>query len=121
MIAEKSKVGTINGEDIWRVDKFEMLSYMRNDNHLNEQQKKCNEAYRSMIEYVLKHEHFYFSYTYDITHTLQRLQNITPDFLMTPLYERADERFVWNQNLIRNFNAPKEISRYILPVMLGCE
>lgn len=42
-----------------------------------------------MIETILKFESFFFSYTYDLTHTLQRLQNTTPEFLMTPLYERV--------------------------------
>jgi hypothetical protein len=42
-----------------------------------------------MVEAIFKFETFYFSYSYDITHTLQRLQNTSPDFSMTPLYERV--------------------------------
>ncbi len=38
VIGSKSKAGVINGEDIWKVDQMELLSYTRNDNHLNEQQ-----------------------------------------------------------------------------------
>ena len=38
MITSKSKAGAINGEEIWKIDQLELLSYTRNDNHLNEQQ-----------------------------------------------------------------------------------
>ncbi len=58
------------------------------------QQKRFNSEYRNMIETILKFETFFYSYTYDITHTLQRLQNTTPEFLMMPLYERVKKRFV---------------------------
>lgn len=34
-----------------------------------------------MIEQVLETPYMYFSYTYDLTHSLQRLHNTTPDFL----------------------------------------
>ena len=42
-----------------------------------------------MIEYILGSENFYFSYTYDLTHTLQRLQNTTPEFYSAPLIDRV--------------------------------
>ena len=34
-----------------------------------------------MIESALNTPYLYFSYSYDITHTLQRLHNTTPEFL----------------------------------------
>jgi hypothetical protein len=40
-----------------------------------------NELYISMVENVLNTSFLYFSYSYDITHTLQRLHNTTPEFL----------------------------------------
>lgn len=119
IISSKSKAGMINGEEIWKIDQLELLSYTRNDNHLNDQQKKFNSTYKNLVETIFKFETFYFSYSYDITHSLQRLQNTTPEFLMTPLFVRADERFLWNCNAIRNFNSPREIARYLVPVILG--
>jgi hypothetical protein len=38
IISSKSKAGMINGEEIWKIDQLELLSYTRNDNHLNDQQ-----------------------------------------------------------------------------------
>jgi SacI homology domain len=34
-----------------------------------------------MIEFMLGTPNFYFSYSYDLTHTLQRLHNTTPEYL----------------------------------------
>ena len=42
-----------------------------------------------MVENVLNAEHFYFSNTYDLTHTMQRLYNTSPDFISMPLHERV--------------------------------
>ena len=42
-----------------------------------------------MVENVLKTGYLYFSTTYDITHTLQRLHNTSPDFISIPLHERV--------------------------------
>ena len=38
-----------------------------------------------------------------------------------PLHERADERFVWNRHFIRELVSQPELSKFVLPVMLGCE
>lgn len=40
-----------------------------------------NRTYLNMIEAVLQTPYLYFSYTYDVTHTLQRLQHTPPEFL----------------------------------------
>jgi len=40
-----------------------------------------NKLYISMVESVLNTPFLYFSYSYDITHTMQRLHNTTPEFL----------------------------------------
>ena len=44
-----------------------------------------------MVQSVLQTDGFYFSYTYDLTHTLQRLSRTSPDFLQMPLYERVSD------------------------------
>lgn len=42
-----------------------------------------------MINGVLHTDAFYFASTYDLTHTLQRLANTSPDFQDTSLLERV--------------------------------
>ncbi|KAL7028765.1 hypothetical protein ACKWTF_005985 [Chironomus riparius] len=86
--------------------------------HLNETQKKENETYLAMIRTILDTPYLYFSYSYDITHTLQRLHSMSPDQLSLSLLERADQRFVWNSHLLRSFQRP-ELINFCLPLLLG--
>ncbi|RNA00287.1 phosphatidylinositide phosphatase SAC1, partial [Brachionus plicatilis] len=50
--------------------------------------KKINSSYKSMVENFLLTQNFYFSYTYDLTLSLQKLQETSPEFLALPLFER---------------------------------
>lgn len=72
-----------------------------------------------MVECILNTPYLYFSYSYDITHTLQRLHNTTPEFLQMPFHERADLRFVWNGHLLRELANQPELSRFCLPLVHG--
>ena len=42
-----------------------------------------------MIEQVLMTDGFYYSVSYDLTHTMQRLSKTSPEFLQMPLHERV--------------------------------
>ncbi|XP_067006317.1 phosphatidylinositol-3-phosphatase SAC1-B [Anabrus simplex] len=119
VITKKRKVGTINGQTIWQVVDTEVISYTRTLLHLTENQMVQNRVYLSMIESVLSTPGLYFSYSYDITHTLQRLHNTTPEFLQMPLHERADPRFVWNAHLLRELSNQPELHRFCLPILHG--
>lgn len=74
-----------------------------------------------MLDVVLRTEAFYFSYSYDLTHTFQRLQMSPSDFYSTTFIERADQRFVWNRYLVNSFLANKSIAKYALPIIHGCK
>lgn len=57
-----------------------------------------------MITAVLQTDGFYFSCTYDLTHTVQRLSRTSPDFLQMPLYERVNRwiNFMSNLHLLQS-------------------
>jgi len=42
-----------------------------------------------MVDAVLGMDSYYFSTSFDLTHTLQRLSNTSPDFKTLPLHERV--------------------------------
>ena len=41
------------------------------------------------------------------------------EFSSIALAERADQRFVWNHNLLREFQQQSNLSLYTLPIMCG--
>ena len=75
-----------------------------------------------MVQHVLSKPGFYFSYTYDLTHSLQRRHHLSqtkPNFLSIPLHERADERFMWNTHMLRDLVVLPELRRFIVPILHG--
>lgn len=52
-------------------------------------QLQDNKTFLAMINHVLSVDGFYFSTTYDLTHTLQRLSNTSPEFQEMSLLERV--------------------------------
>eukprot|EP00058_Branchiostoma_floridae_P008729 XP_002594217.1 hypothetical protein BRAFLDRAFT_117627 [Branchiostoma floridae] len=114
VITKVSKVGDVEHHPIWRVEDTQVIPYTRSVDHLNDQQKQANHDYLRMIEEVLRQNGYYFSSTYDLTHTQQRLNNTSAEFLTFPLYERADQRFVWNGHLLREFTSQPEVHGNLL-------
>lgn len=52
-------------------------------------QMQDNKTFLSMINNVLHTDGFYFATDYDLTHTLQRLANTSPEFQEMSLLERV--------------------------------
>lgn len=111
-------VGYVNQEVVWRLAGFDLIAFHNSLTHLNEAQKVQNDTYLEMIRNVLDTPYFYFSYTYDLSHTQQRLHAATKEFMQLGLAERADQRFVWNKHLMKSFLRP-DLRQYCLPLILG--
>lgn len=119
VITRREKVGEVDQRPIWKVTGTEVISYQRTLLHLNEQQTQDNTQYLSMVDAVLGIDGYYFSTTFDLTHTLQRLANTSADFKYLPLHERADSRFMWNGFVLRELVQQAELNRFCLPIMHG--
>ena len=119
VITKRSQTGSVNGEAIWRVEETQVLPFSKTVLHLTETQKAHNKQYLSMITNALDTPQYYFSYTYDLTHTLQRLYNTSPEFASFHLWERSDERFLWNRHLLSPLTSNPELGRFALPILHG--
>ncbi|XP_075952646.1 phosphatidylinositol-3-phosphatase SAC1-B [Anarhichas minor] len=119
VITKKKKVGDLLGHAVWKAVDFDIVSYKKTILHLTDNQMQDNKAFLSMINNVLHTDGFYFATDYDLTHTLQRLANTSPEFQEMSLLERADQRFVWNGHLLREFIAQPELHKFVFPVVHG--
>ncbi|GAB5567988.1 phosphatidylinositide phosphatase SAC2 isoform X2 [Prionailurus iriomotensis] len=108
VITKKTKIGEFFNHVIWKATDFDVLSYKKTMLHLTDIQLQDNKTFLAMLNHVLNVDGFYFSTTYDLTHTLQRLSNTSPEFQEMSLLERADQRFVWNGHLLRELSAQPE-------------
>ncbi|MFH4981106.1 hypothetical protein AB6A40_007815 [Gnathostoma spinigerum] len=113
-------VGILNGHEIWEIDSTELLPYIKNALYLNEKQVWYNRQFTEMIQLVLATKGFYFSRSFDLSHSLQWLsENTTPMFRQLPMMGRADTRFVWNQYLSAPIASVTSLYRYALPIIHG--
>uniref|UniRef100_A0A672GT05 SAC1 like phosphatidylinositide phosphatase n=1 Tax=Salarias fasciatus TaxID=181472 RepID=A0A672GT05_SALFA len=110
IITKKKKVGDLLGHAVWKAVAFDILSYKKTS---------YNKVFLSMVHSVLHTDGLFFTTDYDLTHSLQRLANTSPDFQDMSLIERADQRFVWNGHLLREFLAQPELHRFVFPVVHG--
>ncbi|XP_063975087.1 phosphatidylinositol-3-phosphatase SAC1 [Diachasmimorpha longicaudata] len=119
VITDAEQIGTIAGQQVFKAITTEVIPYSRSDLHLSEKQIQNNTTYVEMIKTVLNTPYFYFSYTYDLSHSMQRLHNTPPEFLQMPLHERADSRFIWNAYLLEDLSSRSEHSKFCLPIIHG--
>ncbi|XP_019857883.1 PREDICTED: phosphatidylinositide phosphatase SAC1-A-like [Amphimedon queenslandica] len=115
-------VGIINGHEIYQMTNYDVIPFVKSTLHLTQSQERDNRVYLAMIHRVLDTAGFYYSYSYDITHTKQRLHQLSTDnngFYQLPLFNRADERFVWNGHLLREFVAQPELDQFCVPLLHG--
>uniref|UniRef100_A0A8C1JM02 SAC1 like phosphatidylinositide phosphatase a n=1 Tax=Cyprinus carpio TaxID=7962 RepID=A0A8C1JM02_CYPCA len=119
VITRKRKVGDLFGHTVWKALEFDVISYKKTILHLTDFQMQDNKAFLSMLRNVLNTDGFYFCTDYDLTHTQQRLSNTSPDFQEMSLLERADQRFMWNGNLLREITAQPELHKFAFPVIHG--
>ncbi|KRZ23134.1 Nodal modulator 1 [Trichinella pseudospiralis] len=127
VVEESVCIGKIYHQKIFKATKCTVFSFASSLLHLSESEIQDNIIYVDMLQSVLNTESFYYSTTFDLTHTLQRLHNTSPEFLTMALYERADQRFVWNYHMLQDlFNVERNESTkafpyemFAIPMMLG--
>jgi phosphatidylinositol 4-phosphatase len=72
VILDCSKVGTIDGEEIYFVTKTGIVPIPRHTAYLSEDEIRLERQYCNMLNNFLANSGFYFSYTFDLTHSTQR-------------------------------------------------
>ncbi|KAH8372500.1 hypothetical protein KR093_011767 [Drosophila rubida] len=106
-------VGVINNSIIWRLAGYDIIPYIP-----NAIQRSENQAYLTMLRMTLDTKFYYFSYRYDLTHSLQRQRELDNKTREQGMLQRADRRFVWNNYVLEQFNCDK-MERFQLPLVLG--
>ncbi|XP_073962782.1 phosphatidylinositol-3-phosphatase SAC1 [Choristoneura fumiferana] len=111
-------IGKLNGHDVYQLAGADIIPYARSTTHLTNKQIEDNTTYEKMVRAALDTPGMYFSYGYDITHTQQRLHSIGGDFHAMSIASRADNRFLWNGHLLRDYSH-SQFARFALPLIQG--
>eukprot|EP01110_Echinostelium_bisporum_P007473 TRINITY_DN28330_c0_g1_i1.p1 TRINITY_DN28330_c0_g1~~TRINITY_DN28330_c0_g1_i1.p1 ORF type:complete len:195 (+),score=26.96 TRINITY_DN28330_c0_g1_i1:34-618(+) len=103
IITGRRLIGKINGHDIWRVARTKIIPFQSDSVKLTPIQQADEQQYLKMLSWVLGLDGFYFSYTYDVTHSMQRIHDMSADVKSKPLWTRVDSRFWWNKHMLEDF------------------
>lgn len=99
VVSEASFIGTLKEAKIFRVERCDFLPFASTLSHIDT-------YHISLLRDTINSRSFYFSYTYDLTHSLQRISTFPDQHKAQHIVLRADSRFFWNshlaQDLIRN-------------------
>lgn len=118
-ITGRGAVGRIYQHTVWQLKDVHTVQFARNRRHLSASQLKIEDKYLEMVLSVFDNHRFYFSYSYDLTHGLQRLHTAGETFYQETLYKRMDRRFCWNQHFLVGVARNGEMGHFLLPIMAG--
>ncbi|KAK9459294.1 SacI homology domain-containing protein [Lipomyces oligophaga] len=117
VITKSDKIGILNGHTIYKITGFEFIPLF--DAVTRDRDEV---SYLALLKRHLHSGPMYFSYTWDLTNSMQRLAKIANDG-SKPLWEQADDRFFWNkfvqQPLIELSSMNGSANEFILPVIFG--
>ncbi|WWD20149.1 hypothetical protein CI109_104625 [Kwoniella shandongensis] len=111
LITKRSVVGLLGGHYIYHCDETTLLTIASKSERTTQETKMLN-----TFQQVDLSKNFYFSYSYDITNTLQTNLTVTDD------NRRWNTRFMWNHHLLSpafDLEEPKGRSRWVLSLIHG--
>ncbi|KAI9257265.1 SacI homology domain-containing protein [Phascolomyces articulosus] len=122
VITGYERVGSLKGSDILRATTFQILPLPHNLSRLSETQIEEEQTYVHLLQDHLRQNTFYYSYTYDLTRSIQRQSNA--ENISEPMWKMADPRFFWNRYLVDKMimiteSGEQDLSDFILPVIQG--
>ena len=118
VITGREKVCSISGKDIYKVTETTVVQIPVDLLNLTEDEKRIEREYVELLENFLDTSQFYFSLTYDITQSAERISQFSSSEKTLPSWKRVDSRFFWNGYLLRDLIKSK-IDLWILPVIEG--
>lgn len=125
LITRKQQVAVIGGHYIYQIDGTELVPLTTGNTSRFSTARNPEEArYLSILGVLDLNRSFYFSYSYDVTHTLQhnliqRRQRLADGTFLdfSPDY---NDMFIWNQHLLQPaINNLKNPFDWCLPIMHG--
>jgi phosphatidylinositol 4-phosphatase len=144
LVTDSEVAVSVAGLEFRRVTKAAIIPLIKSGVPLSEERQADEDRYLELLHAAISAHQFYFSYTHDVTQTLQRLataarnpppqQQQQPQAAASassggnggkqqqaaagamPLWQRADDRFFWNKELVSELVAAKAHD-WVVPMM----
>jgi len=93
-----------------------MIPLFSNVRQLSRKKQSDEELYLQLLSSAFSDHQLYFSSTYDLTQTQQRISKFSSKQMAEPLWTRADNRFFWNKECVNDLIAC-DADEWIIPFM----
>ena len=104
--------GTIH---IRRVKKISIIPLFQGS-ILSQSKKRDEEKYLELLNNSFVQHQFFYSLTYELTHTQQRMSKFSQHDMMDPMWSRAENIFFWNRDLLEDLIS-SQADDWIVPFM----
>ncbi|KAJ5672199.1 Polyphosphoinositide phosphatase [Penicillium longicatenatum] len=127
LVTKRSQVAMLGGHNVYQIDETELIS-LTTSSRLKPENQPDEERYKAILNNLDLTRSFYFSYSYDITRSLQHnicrerkaYQNGQPRFLPQDYPQDYNIMFVWNNHLLAPaIAALKNPFQWCLPIIHG--
>ena len=109
----------VDNKRVYKITKTKFIC-ISTPTKITEEKKKIENSYLEALTKLFKKKDFYFSYDYDITNSLQRMdQQIYLEKEKEQLYLKVDDIFFFNHFATAELRN-KRFDPFILPIMRGC-
>ncbi|KAJ5785523.1 Polyphosphoinositide phosphatase [Penicillium pulvis] len=125
LVTKRSQVAMLGGHNVYQIDQTELISLTTSDtSRLKPESQPDEERYKAILNNLDLTRSFYFSYSYDITRSLQhnfcRERKAHQDGLPRFLPQDYNTMFVWNNHLLTPaIAALKNPFQWCLPIIHG--
>ncbi len=121
LITAYTEVGVIGGRRINEVKTVKLFQVSKDDKKVSRDDAAYNERYKTLITDFGLTENCYFSYSYDLTNSLQ--QNMEVDETTSEhRIKTPTDMYIWNRYLLRNWSSSisqSSKSLWLLPLVKG--
>ncbi|KHG18204.1 Polyphosphoinositide phosphatase [Gossypium arboreum] len=114
LITKRMKIGAICGHTVYAISKSEMIPISKSPNQSNMAYSKNEKRYKKLLSTVDLTKDFFFSYTYNVMHSLQR--NLCRNETGEVPYETM---FVWNEFLTRGIRNTLKNTLWTVALVYG--
>ncbi|KAG4146161.1 hypothetical protein ERO13_D05G139800v2 [Gossypium hirsutum] len=114
LITKRKKIGAICGHTVYAISKSEMIPISKSPNQSNMAYSKNEKRYKKLLSTVDLTKDFFFSYTYNVMHSLQR--NLCRNETGEVHYETM---FVWNEFLTRGIRNTLKNTLWTVALVYG--
>ncbi|KAJ5894688.1 Polyphosphoinositide phosphatase [Penicillium taxi] len=125
LVTKRSQVAMLGGHGVFQIDETELIPLtMSGSSRLKPEKQPEEERYKAILNNLNLSRSFYFSYSYDITRSLQhnicRERHAHKDGYARIIPEDYNDMFVWNHHLLSPaITALKNPYRWCLPIIYG--